>query len=141
MIRQIFVNLPVKDLNRTIEFFTKLGFAFNPQFTDDNAACMIIDENIFAMLLVKKFFKSFIPAKEICDAKKNTEVLIAISAQSRKNVDEMINKATVAGGYEYRNAEDHGWMYTRAFEDIDGHIWEILYIDERKMTEEMRGRK
>lgn len=93
------------------------------------------------MLLVEKFFKNFIPTREICDAKKNTEVLIAISAQSRKKVDEMINKVIAAGGSEYRNAEDHGWMYSRAFEDLDGHIWEILYMDERKKSEEMKGSK
>lgn len=140
MTKQIFVNLPVKDLNKTIEFFTDLGFIFNPQFTDDNATCMIIDENIFVMLLVENFFKNFIPTKKICDAKKNTEVLVALSAESRKKVDEMTDKAIAAGGSEYRNAQDHGWMYSRAFEDIDGHIWEILYMDESKMTEEMKGR-
>jgi len=133
MNKQIFVNLPVKDLTKTIDFFTELGFTFNPQFTDDNATCMIIGENIFAMLLVEKFFKNFIPTKKICDAKKNTEVLVALSAQSRKEVDEMIDKAIAAGGSEYRKAEDHGWMYGRSFEDIDGHIWEIFYADESTM--------
>ena len=141
MTKQIFVNLPVKDLNKTKEFFTELGFAFNPQFTDENAACMIIGENIFAMLLVEKFFKNFIPTKKICDAKKNTEVLVALSAESRKKVDEIIDRAIAAGGSEYRNAEDHGWMYGRSFEDIDGHIWEIFYMDESKMPEEMKRRK
>jgi len=141
MTKQIFVNLPVKDLNKTIEFFAELGFTFNPQFTDDNATCMIIDENIFAMLLVEKFFKNFIPTKKICDAKKNTEVLVALSAESRKKVDEIIDRAIAAGGSEYRNAEDHGWMYGRSFEDIDGHVWENFYIDESKMPEEMKGRK
>jgi len=141
MNEQIFVNLPVKDLNKTIEFFTELGFTFNPQFTDDNATCMIIGENIFAMLLVEKFFKNFISTKKICDAKKNTEMLVALSAESRKKVDEMIEKAIAAGGSEYRKAEDHGWMYGRSFEDIDGHIWEIFYMDESKMPEEMKGRK
>lgn len=141
MTKQIYVNLPVKDLNKTIEFFTELGFTFNPQFTDDNATCMIIDENIFVMLLVENFFKNFIPAKKICDAKKNTEVLVALSAESRKEVDEMMEKAIAAGGSEYRKAEDHGWMYGRSFEDIDGHIWEIGYMDESKMPEEMKRRK
>ncbi len=141
MTKQIFVNLPVKDLKKTTEFFTELGFRFNPQFTDDNATCMIIGENIFAMLLVEKFFKSFIPTKKICDSKMNTEVLVALSAESRKEVDEMIDKAIAAGGSEYRKAEDYGWMYGRSFEDIDGHIWEIGYMDESKMPEEMKGRK
>ena len=141
MAKQIFVNLPIKDLKKTTEFFTELGFTFNPQFTDDNATCMIIGENIFAMLLVEKFFENFIPTKKICDAKKNTEVLVGLSAQSREKVDEMIDKAITAGGSEYRTAEDHGWMYGKSFEDIDGHIWEIFYIDESKMQDEMKGRK
>ena len=121
MVKQIFVNLPVKDLNKTIEFFTKLGFKFNPQFTDENATCMIIGENIFAMLLVEKFFKTFTP-KNIADAKKSTEVLLALSVGSRNEVDDMINKAVKAGGKEPRKAQDHGWMYGRSIEDINGHI-------------------
>ncbi len=135
MAKQIFVNLPVKDLNKTIDFFTKLGFKFNPRFTDENATCMIIGENIFAMLLVEKFFKTFIPGKGICDAEKNTETLVALTAESREKVDEMIGKAVAAGGTEYRKAQDEGWMYGRAFQDIDGHIWEIFYMDESKMPE------
>ena len=127
--KQIFVNLPVKDLNKTVEFFTKLGFRFNPQFTDDNATCMIVSDNIFVMLLVEKFFKTF-TKKEICDAKKSTEVLIALSAESREKVDEMINIALEAGGIEPRAPQDHGWMYGRSFEDINGHQWEIIYMDE-----------
>ncbi|MBI5227267.1 VOC family protein [Candidatus Micrarchaeota archaeon] len=131
--KQIFVNLPIKDLNKTVEFFTKLGFKFNPQFTDQNATCMIIDENIYAMLLVEKFFKSFIMNKEITDAKKSTEVLIAISVESRLEVDEMIKKVLSAGGKEFREPQDYGWMYGRAFEDLDGHVWEVFYADESKM--------
>ena len=129
MAKQIFVNLPVKDLNKTVEFFTKLGFRFNPQFTNDNATCMIVSDNIFVMLLVEKFFKTF-TKKEICDAKKSTEVLIALSVESRKKVDEMINIALEAGGIEPRKPQDHGWMYGRSFEDINGHQWEIIYMDE-----------
>ena len=134
MPKQIFVNLPIKDLKKTIEFFTKLGFKFNPQFTNENATCMIIEENIFVMLLVEKFFKTFIK-KEICDAKKSTEVLLAISSESRKKVDEMIINAIKAGGREPREPQDHGWMYARAFEDIDGHIWEVLWMDPKKKNE------
>jgi hypothetical protein len=130
--KQIFVNLPVKDLDKTMEFFTKLGFKFNPQFTDKNAACMVIEDNIFAMLLVEKFFKSFTPGKNISDARKNTEVLNALSFNSRKEVDNMTNKAVKAGGKEFRKAQDDGWMYGRAFEDLDGHIWEVFYMDESK---------
>lgn len=140
MVKQIFVNLPVKDLDKTIEFFTKLGFKFNPQFTDENATCMIIGENMFAMLLVEKFFKTFI-SKEIADARKSTEVLLALSVGSRNEVNDMVNKAIKAGGKEPRHAQDHGWMYSRAFEDIDGHIWEVFHMDEGKMPEEMKKKK
>ena len=138
---KIFVNLPVKDLNKSIDFFTKLGFKFNPQFTDENATCMIIGKDSFAMLLVEKFFKTFIPNKNICYAKKNTEVLVAISVESRAKVDEMAQKAVEAGGKEYRKVQDYGWMYGRAFEDINGHIWEIFYMNEKAMPEEMKKRK
>ena len=140
MAKQIFVNLPVKDLKKTINFFTKLGFKFNPQFTDENATCMIIGENIFAMLLVEKFFKSFIK-KKIADAKKTTEVLLALHVGSRKEVDEMITKAIKAGGKETREAQDHGWMYARSFEDINGHIWEVFHMDMGKMPKEMKNKK
>ena len=133
MAKQIFVNLPVKDLNKTKEFFSALGFTFNPQFTDDNAACMIIGENIYAMLLVEIFFKSFTP-KAISDAMTSTEVLIAIDAESREKVDEMIHNAIKAGGMEPRAPQDHGWMYGRSFQDLDGHIWEVLYMDENGMN-------
>ncbi|HEY7571219.1 MAG TPA: VOC family protein [Nitrososphaeraceae archaeon] len=129
MTTKIFVNLPVKDLSKAKDFFTKLDFKFNPQFTDENAACMIVDENIFVMLLVEKFFKIF-TKKEICDATKNTEAIVALSAVSREKVDEMINKAIESGGTESREPQDHGWMYGRSFEDIDKHIWEIIYMDE-----------
>lgn len=141
MTRQIFINLAVKDLNKTIEFFTKLGFKFNPQFTDENATCMIIDKDSFVMLLAEKFFKTFIPDKDICDAKKSAEALVAISAESRAKVDEMIKKVIEAGGKEYRNTQDYGWMYGRSFEDINGHIWEIFYMDESAMPEEMKKKK
>ncbi len=129
MATKIFVNLPVKDLNKTIAFFTKLGFTFNPQFTDENAACMIVGEDIFVMLLVDKFFKTF-TKKEICDTTKDTEVIVALSAESREKVDRMINKVIEAGGREPREPQDHGWMYGRIFQDIDGHLWEVFYMDE-----------
>ena len=129
MTTKIFVNLPAKDLNKTIEFFTELGFKFNPQFTDENATCMIVGEDIFVMLLVEKFFKTF-TKKEICDTSKNTEVIVALSVEGREKVDQMINRAIEAGGRESREPQDHGWMYGRSFEDINGHIWEIIYMDE-----------
>jgi predicted lactoylglutathione lyase len=128
MATKIFVNLPVKDLNKSVEFFTKLGFKFNPQFTDENATCMIVSEDINIMLLVEKFFKTF-TKKPICDATKSTEVLISLSAESKAKVDEMVIAAVGAGGATYSEAIDHGWMYQWAFEDLDGHQWEIAYMD------------
>ena len=128
MATKIFVNLPVKDLDKSKEFFISLGFAFNPQFTDDKAACLVIGENIFAMLLREEFFKTF-TNKEIADATKTAEALIAIDAASRQEVDELVKKAAEAGGSIYRNPEDHGWMYGHSFADLDGHQWEILFMD------------
>jgi uncharacterized protein len=135
MITNIFVNLPVKDLNKTVEFFTKLGFTFNPQFTDENATCMIVGKDIFVMLLVEKFFKTF-TKKEISDTTKNTEAIVALFAQSREEVDQMMDKVLGAGGREARDPQDHGWMYGRSFEDINGHLWEIFYMDESAMKKE-----
>ncbi len=129
MTAKIFVNLPVKDLNKTIEFFTRLGFTFNPQFTDENATCMIVGENIFVMLLVDKFFKTF-TKKDISDTSKNTEVIVALAVESREKVDQVINMAVGSGGREHKKPQDHGWMYGRGFEDINGHLWEIIYMDE-----------
>jgi predicted lactoylglutathione lyase len=125
MATQIFVNLPVKDLKRSVEFFTKLGYKFNPQFTDENATCMIVGENIFVMLLVESFFKSFTP-KELCDATKNTEVIVCVSVESRAKVDEMIGKAVTAGGTTPSESKDYGFMYQHGFQDLDGHLWEIV---------------
>ena len=132
--KQIFVNLPVKDLGKTIEFFKKLGFEFNPQFTDENATCIVVNENIFVMLLVEKFFKTF-TQKEICVTTKNTEVIIALSTESREKVDQMLENVIKAGGKESRKPQDHGWMYGRSFEDLNGHLWEIIYMDEKALKE------
>jgi uncharacterized protein len=129
MTRQIFVNLPVKDLNKSIEFFTHLGFTFNPQFTDENATCMIVGENIFVMLLVEEYFKTFMP-KEICDTSKSAEVLVALSFESRTEVDEIVARAIAAGGTTYKEPNDMGFMYQHGFQDLDGHIWEIFFMDE-----------
>jgi uncharacterized protein len=128
MATKMFVNLPVKDLNRTVEFFTKLGFTFNPQFTDENATCMIIGEGIYVMLLVERFFKTF-TKKEICDVTKDAEVIVALSTESREKVDQMMNRVLEAGGKESREPQDHGWMYGRSFQDIDGHLWEIIHME------------
>jgi len=135
MTRQIFVNLPVKDLNETVDFFTKLGFAFNPQFTDENATCMIVNNDIFVMLLVEKFFKTF-TKKELCDTIKDTEVIVALSTESREKVDQMINNVIEAGGKEHRKPQDHGWMYGRSFEDINGHLWEVIYMDKNALKKQ-----
>jgi len=129
MATSIFVNLPVKNLSKTVEFFTKVGFSFNPQFTDENATCMVIGETIFVMLLVEKFFKTFI-SKEICDTSRDAEAIIALSLESREKVDQLMSKAIGAGGTEPRKAQDHGWMYGRNFQDIDGHLWEVFWMDE-----------
>ncbi len=138
MVKQIFVNLPVKDLGKTVDFFTKLGFKFNPQFTDENATCMIIGDNIFAMLLVEKFFKTF-TKKKIGDAKKSTEVLVALSVESKDKVDQTVNNALEAGGREARGPQDQGWMYGRSFEDIDGHIWEVFWMDESARSQKQKA--
>ena len=138
---KMFVNLPVRDLKKTMNFFSDLGFKFNPIFTDENAACMVISEDIYVMLLVEKFFKSFIPDKEICDTKKSAETIVALSAKTRKEVDELIREAVAAGGSEYRQAQDYGWMYGRAFQDINGHIWETVYMDMNAIPEEMKQKK
>ncbi|MBX4212517.1 glyoxalase/bleomycin resistance/extradiol dioxygenase family protein [Candidatus Pacearchaeota archaeon] len=130
-IKQIFVNLPIKDLDKSMKFWSHLGFKFNPQFTDKNAACMIVGENIFCMLLVEKFFRGFIK-KEISDAHKTTEVINAISVSSRKDVDEIIKKAFEAGAKPSGNTQDAGWMYIQSFQDLDGHLWEIAYMDMAK---------
>lgn len=132
---KIFINLPVKDLQKSINFFTELGFSFNPTFTDESATCMIIGENIFAMLLTEKRFSEFTD-RPIADAHKTTEVLIAIDQPSKKAVDQVINKAVKAGGTIYSKPQDHGWMYQHAFADLDGHQWEIAWMDESQIPQE-----
>jgi hypothetical protein len=127
MSTKIFVNLPVKSLNKSVEFFTQLGFSFNPQFTDETATCMIVSDDIFVMLLTEEKFKTFTP-KQICDTKKYTEVLVCLSSESREKVDEMVRKAVAAGGATYKDPEDHGFMYGHGFQDLDGHIWELVYM-------------
>jgi uncharacterized protein len=128
MATKIFVNLPVTDLQKSIEFFTRLDFAFNAQFTDETAACMVVSEDIFVMLLTQDKFKMFTP-KEICDARKSTEVLVCLSSESREHVNAMVRKAVAAGGTTYNEPQDHGFMYGHGFQDLDGHIWEIMYMD------------
>ena len=128
MTTEIFVNLPVKDLNKSIEFFSQLGFRFNPRFTDESATCMIVADHVFVMLLTHDKFKMFTP-KEICDATKSTEVLVCLSCDSRAQVDEIVRKAVAAGGTTYDEPQDHGFMYGHGFQDLDDHIWEIIYME------------
>jgi uncharacterized protein len=134
MATQIFVNLPVKDLQRSIDFFTHLGYSFNAQFTNENATSMIISDNIYVMLLVEKFFKTFIP-NEIADAQQTTESIICLSADSKQQVDEMIAKAVAAGATTYREPQDHGFMYGHSYRDLDGHLWEIMWMDVNAMPQ------
>lgn len=123
--RQIFVNLPVKDLPRSMEFFRRLGFDFNPEYTDETAACMVVSDNIYVMLLTERKFAEFTP-NPVCDAAKSTEVIVALSAESREDVDRLVAEAIAAGGSTFREPQDHGFMYFHAFQDLDGHIWEVL---------------
>jgi uncharacterized protein len=129
MSQKIFVNLAVKDLNKSVDFFKKLGYSFNQQFTDETASCMIISDDIYAMLLTEPKFKQFTP-KEIADASKTTEVLTCLSADSKDAVNELVDKALAAGGTEANPAIDYGTMFGRSFNDLDGHIWEIMWMDE-----------
>ncbi len=128
MASKIFVNLPVKDLQKAVAFFTHLGYSFNPQFTDEHATCMIISEHIYAMLLVEARFQEF-TKKEIANAHQTTEVIIALEAESREAVEAIIQKAIEAGGTLYAEPQDHGWMYVHSFADLDGHQWEFAYMD------------
>ena len=128
MATNIFINLPVADLEASKAFFGKLGFTFNPQFTDETAAAMVIEENIFSMLLTHEKFKQFTP-KAIADAKTVSEVLIAISRDSREAVGELFDKAIAAGGTQVRPGDDYGFMVSKAFADLDGHIWEVVWMD------------
>jgi uncharacterized protein len=128
MATQIYVNLPVKNLKQSMEFFAKLGYEFNPQFTDETATCMIVDKNIFIMLLAEEKFKAFTP-KEVVDARKSTEVLLCLSMESRQAVETMVKKAVSAGGSLYSQPQDHGFMYAHGYQDIDGHIWELVFTD------------
>ena len=133
---QIFVNLAVSDLPRSKGFFEHLGLAVNPQFTNEQAACLEIGPNIFAMLLVKDFFKTFTD-KPIVDARTSTEALICLSCESRAEVDAVVAKALAAGGKAPRPVQDYGFMYGHGFEDLDGHMWELMYMDMAAMPKPM----
>jgi uncharacterized protein len=128
MTTQIFVNLAVKDLPKSKAFFAALGYSFNAQFTNDSAACMVVSDTIYVMLLTEPFFKDF-TQKNLVDAKKSTEVILCLSAESRDRVDEIVRKAVSAGGRIYNDPQDHGFMYGHGFEDLDGHQWELAYME------------
>lgn len=132
MATKVFINLPVKDLDQSVSFFTALGYTFNPQFTDEKATCMVISDNIFVMLLTAAYFKTF-TKKQLADAKQSTEVLIALDAASREEVQRMVAKAKELGGTIYAEPQDHGWMYQHSFADPDGHQWELVYMDETQL--------
>ena len=127
MHKQIFVNLAVRDLKRSMDYFKALGFDFNPQFTSDQGASMIVGENIYAMLLTREFFQSFTD-KTVADATKTAEVLVCLSCESRAEVDALVKKAVDAGGRAPRAPQDHGFMYAHGFEDLDGHSWELVHM-------------
>ena len=128
MATKIFVNLPVKDLQRSIRFFSDLGFSFNQQFTDETATCMVISDDIYAMLLTESRFKDF-TRKQVADASSITEAILALGVNSRQEVDRIADKALASGGQPSNEPQDHGFMYTRSFQDPDGHLWEVLYMD------------
>ncbi len=125
---KVFINLPVKNLATSIEFFQNLGFSFNPQFTNEKGGCMVVSDNIFVMLLTDTYFKTFIET-EVCDAQQSTEVLIALDAASPDEVKQFVSKAESLGGRIYKEAQDHGFMYQHSFADLDGHKWEIAFVD------------
>jgi len=128
MASKVFINLPVKNLDKSKAFFQGLGFSFNPQFTDEKAGCMVVSDSIFVMLLTETYFKTFIDT-EVCDANRSTEVLIALDADSAGDVKQFVSKAESLGGRIYAEAKDHGFMYQHSFADLDGHKWEIAYVD------------
>ena len=133
---KIFINLPVKNLKNAISFYNELGFLTDLRFTNEKGACIIISKNIHVMLLVEEFYGTFTD-KQICDAKTTSEVLIAVSVETKKEVDEIIEKAVKAGGTDYRRKQDFEWMYQRTFLDLDGHQWEFFYMDETQIPEQM----
>lgn len=128
MSRQIYVNLPIRNMERSKAFFSALGFSFNPQFTNEQGACMVVADDIYVMLLVESFFQTF-TKKPVADASKTTEVLLCLSCASRAEVDDLVGKALTAGGTSPNPPQDHGFMYGHGFTDPDGHVWELMYMD------------
>ncbi|MFE6168990.1 VOC family protein [Viridibacillus arvi] len=132
--KNIFINIPVKDLNKSFKFFQELGFDFNPHFSDESTASMIISDNIFTLLMVEERFKGF-TKKEITDTTTSAEAIFCLSAENRDQVDELVNKALASGAKPYSEPQDHGFMYIWGFQDLDGHIWEIAYMDESAVNQ------
>lgn len=129
MSRQMFVNLPIQNMERSQAFFKSLGFSFNPQFTNEQGACMVVSDNHnYVMLLVEPFFQTF-TKKKVADATQTTEVLVCLSCDSRAEVDALVAKALAAGGTAPQPPQDHGFMYGHGFTDLDGHMWELAYMD------------
>ena len=126
--REIFVNLPVRDLNTSMQFFSRLGFSFNKQFTDENAACMVVNDLAYVMLLTEAYFRNF-TRREIADSSRTTGALFAVSCPSRQQVDEIVKKAIACGGKHAMDRQDHGFMYSWSFYDPDDHHWEVLWMD------------
>ena len=135
MATKIFVNLPVQDLKKSMAFFRQIGYSFNPQFTDDTAACMVISEDIYAMLLTHEKFSQFTP-KKIADSSQTTEVLVCLSCESKDAVNALVDKALTVGATEARDPQDYGFMFGRSFNDLDGHIWEIMWMDESAVQQQ-----
>ena len=132
--RKIFVNLPVKDLDRSVAFFTALGFSFDSRFTDEDATCMIVSDAAFVMLLVEERFKDF-TKKEVCDATTHTEAILAVTADNRAGVDDLAEAALAAGGQPANEPIDMDFMYGRSFYDPDGHLWEVFFMDPTALEE------
>ncbi len=128
MSSKIFVNLPVADLKKSMAFFENLGYTINPQYSDETAACIVVSEDIYFMLLTHAKFKEFTP-KSLTDAFKTTEVINALSSDSKAELDQLVDKAMASGATENGDPKDYGFMYTRSFNDLDGHIWEYIYMD------------
>ena len=136
--KQIFVNLPIKNLQTSKAFFSKVGFTFNEQFEDETTTCMVISETIYVMLLEEERFVSF-TKKEIPDTTNYSEAIVALSVGSRAEVDEIVKQAFAAGASKYNEPQDHGFMYGWSFADLDGHLWEVFYMDESAAEEAAKG--
>ncbi len=127
MHKNIFVNLPIRDMARSRRFFESLGYHFNPQFSNDQGASLVLGENLFAMLLIEPFFQTF-TAKPVADATQSTEVIVCVSCESRADIDSLVARAVAGGASTPRPPQDHGFMYQHGYTDLDGHIWELVYM-------------